>query len=365
MRIVAHVDMDAFFAACEERYNPSLRGLPIVVGADPKGGRGRGVVSTSSYAARKYGIRSATPITRAWRLAEDAKKRGEPPVVFLSGNYSLYSEVSERIMKILERAADLFEQASVDEAYVEWKFENQSTKFEDDEWKEAEKRAREIKKRILEQEGLTCSVGIGPNKLVAKIASDFKKPDGITIVRSGMVVAFLAPLSIRAIPGIGPKGEMQLNQKGIKTIRDLQGVGPSELVRMMGKWGNELYQKARGISESEVSNEWIAKSIGEQETFEVDTTQPSFILERAHELAEYVFKRLIHEGFSSFRTVVVTVRFADFTTQTRSHTSRAPLTAVSALHGEALRLFLPFLDHRENPKRKKVRLIGVRVEKLA
>ena len=219
--------------------------------------------------------------------------------------------------------------------------------------------------KILEQEGLTCSVGIGPNKLVAKIASDFKKPDGFTVVLPEDVETFLAPMSIRAIPGIGPKAEILLNREGIKIVRDLRKVARAELVRLMGKWGDELYQKARGISKSEVSNEWIAKSVGEQETFEEDTIQASFILERAHELAEYVFKRFTEEGFFSFRTVVITVRFADFTTQTRSHTSRVPIKTISALHGETLRLLLPFLDYRENPMRKKIRLIGVRVEKLA
>ena len=230
MHIIAHIDMDAFFAACEERYNPQFRGLPIVVGADPRQGRGRGVVSTSSYAARTFGIRSAMPISQAWRLAEEARLRGEPATIFLSDNYALYSEISERIMEII-RSARLnfsgknlggFEQASVDEAYLQWEFKIQNSEFRVDPWSEAERRAKEIKKKIFEQEGLTCSIGIGPNKLVAKIASDFQKPDGTTIVRSDEVGTFLAPLSIRVIPGIGPKTEFELNRHGIQTIGELQ-----------------------------------------------------------------------------------------------------------------------------------------------
>lgn len=368
MRIIIHIDMDAFFAACEERYNPHFRGKPIVVGADPKSGRGRGVVSTANYAARKYGIRSAMPISQAWRMSEAARQKGEPAAIFLTGNHRLYSEVSERIMKILAEGADAFEPASVDEAYLEWKFQNPNSKSQADPWRMASERAEVLKSEILRKEGLTCSVGIGPNKLVAKIASGFQKPSGFTCVRSDMVEAFLAPLSVRVIPGIGPKTEVLLQQKGIRTIRDLRDIyeaRPRKLEEWLGKWGKELGRKAWGVSESPVSGEWEPKSIGEQETFEKDTLNPGFILERLRVLASQVFRRFHEEGFKSFKTVVVTVRFADFETRTRSHTARAPFNSLARLNGEALRLFLPFLDKRENPRRKLIRLIGVRVGKLS
>ncbi len=413
MRIVLHFDMDAFFAACEERYNPQFRGKPIVIctstplsvdpsnpkiefrgtgnlemprsanhselvegsSADPKvraaspgAGEprptGRGVVSTASYAARKYGIKSAMPISQAWRLSEAAKKRGEPAAIFLTGNYQLYNEVSNRIMDILAEDADAFEQASIDEAYLEPKLKVQSSKFKADVWIEVENWAKRIKRKIFGQEGLTCSIGIGPNKLVAKIASDFKKPDGLTVVRPDQVETFLGPLPIRVIPGVGPKTEEFLHQKGIRAIGKLQAMACAELVEAFGKWGSELYRKARGISESPVSGEWEAKSIGVEETFSEDTLQPAFILGRVHVLAGQVFRRFQKEGFKSFRTVVVTVRFADFKTQTRSRTSSQPLAALEALNGEALRLILPFLDKRENPIKKRIRLIGLRVEKF-
>ncbi len=377
MRIVLHIDMDAFFAAVEERYNPQFAGKPIVVGADPKGGRGRGVVSTANYAARKYGIRSAMPISTAWRLAEDARSRGEPAAVFLQGNHALYREVSERIMVIVANTEGVaaFEQASIDEAYVELKipnskikipnkFQNSNSKSQTDPWREAEERAKALKGEIFQKEGLSCSVGMGPNKLVAKIASDFRKPDGLTVVQPEQVQEFLDPLPIRAIPGIGPKGEALLHQKGIRTIAVLRQVERARLVEWLGKWGEDLHQKARGISDDPVSDDWEPKSIGEQETFESDTLQSAFILERLRELAGAVFQRFQADDFTSFRTVVITVRFADFTTLTRSHTSPKPRATLEALNGEALRLILPFLDQRGNPRRKKIRLIGVRMEKL-
>ncbi len=364
MRVIAHVDMDAFFAAVEERYNPQFRGRPIVIGADPQEGKGRGVVSTASYAARKYGIKSAMPISQAWQLAEEARKRGEPETLFLGGQHRLYGEVSQRIMAILAKEADAFEEASIDEAYLEFGIKNHESRITVNPWVEAEERARKLKANILKAEGLTCSIGIGPNKLVAKIASDFKKPDGLTLVRPEAVQEFLDPLPVRVIPGIGPKGEAFLGAKGIRLIRELRAIELARLIEWQGKWGEDLFLKARGISESEVSNDGELKSVGEQETFAQDTLQPAFVLARARELADSVFQRFQKEGFASFRTVVVTVRFADFTTHTRSHTPPHALVTREALQGEMLRLLLPFLDIRGNPKRKPIRLIGVRVEKL-
>ncbi len=356
VRIIAHIDMDAFYAAVEERHQPELRGRPIVVGADPKGGAGRGVVTTANYLARNYGIRSAMPISRAWRLAEAARRRGEPEAVFVRGNRALYREVSERIMAIVAKGADAFEEASIDEAYVDLSSLG--------EFARAEGHARALKAEILEREGITCSVGIGPNKLIAKIASDWRKPDELTVVRPAEVQAFLDPLGIRVLPGIGPKGEAFLHDKAIRTIADLRAVAPLQLTEWFGRWGEELYEKARGISESAVSNEWERKSVGEQETFERDSLDAGFVLAEARALAAEVFRRLVAEGFHAFRTVTVTVRFANFVTTSRSHTSKAPLTSREALEAEALQLLAPFLDTRENPKGRKIRLIGVRVEKL-
>jgi DNA polymerase IV (archaeal DinB-like DNA polymerase) len=356
MRIIAHVDMDAFYASVEASHNPALRDRPVVVGADPKEGRGRGVVEAASYAARRYGIRSAMPISRAWKLAEAARKKGEPVVAFVHGNRKLYVEASERVMAILAPAGDLFEEASIDEAYLDL---SSLGTFE-----AALERARALKRALAEREGLTCSVGLGPNKLVAKIASDFEKPDGLTLVRLEDVQTFLDPMRIRVIPGIGPKTEAELHERGIRTVRDLRGLELGQLAEWFGRWGEELHAKARGVSDSPVSNEWEPKSVGEQETFEVNTLDADFILERVRALAGEVFARVGRQGFRAFRTVTITVRFAHFRTLTRSHTTREEIASEDALYAGAVELLRPFLDERENPRGTKIRLIGVRAEKL-
>jgi len=171
-------------------------------------------------------------------------------------------------------------------------------------------------------------------------------------------------LPVRVIPGIGPKTELFMHGKDIRTIAALRAVAPAQLTEWFGRWGDELHRKACGVSDSLVSNEWTPKSVGEQETFEDDTLEAAFILERARELTAQVFRRFLAERFRGFRTVTVTVRFADFVTTSRSHTAHAPLTSRDALDRDVLRLLLPFLDARENPRRKRIRLIGVRVEKL-
>jgi len=356
VRIIAHVDMDAYYASVEARYNPGLRDRPVVVGADPKDGHGRGVVEAASYAARRYGIRSAMPISRAWRLAEAARRKGEPEVVFVHGNRKLYVEVSERLMAVLGARADAFEEASIDEAYLDL---SSLGSFE-----AASERARALKREVAEREGLTCSIGLGPNKLVAKIASDFKKPDGLTVVLPEEVQAFLDPMGIRVIPGVGPKTEAELNERGIRTVRDLRALGLTQLADWFGRWGEDLHAKARGLSDSAVSNEWEPKSVGEQETFEVNTLDADFILTRVRALAGEVFTRLQRQGFRAFRTVTITVRFAHFRTLTRSHTSPEEQGSEEALSADAIRLLRPFLDQRENPRGTKIRLIGVRAEKL-
>ncbi len=357
MRIVVHLDMDAFYAAVEERRDPSLRGRPLVVGADPKGGAGRGVVTTASYAARTYGIRSALPISRAWRLAEAARRRGEPETIFVRGDHTLYREVSARLMVIAARGADHFEAASIDEAYLDVSSLGN--------FAQAEAHARALKAEILEREGLTCSAGIGPNKLVAKIASDFRKPDGLTIVAPEAVQAFLDPLPIRRLPGIGPKSDTFLRDRGIRTIAELRAAEPDRLAEWFGKWGREMSERARGISEDPVSNDWERKSVGEQETFERDTREPSFVLARATVLAADVYARMRADGFVGCRTVTVTVRFENFVTLNRSRTAETLMTTLPEIETRARDLLLPFLDERENPKGRKIRLIGVRAEKLA
>lgn len=363
MRIIAHLDIDAFFAAVEERDEPRFRGLPVVVGANPLGGGGRGVVSTANYKAREYGIRSAMPISRAWRLSENARMAGKPGVVFLGVNSEKYAEVSWRIRGIILEHLSYIEQASVDEFYLDYevflqKYEN-GRKYE-----KAEETCKKIKREILKREGLTCSVGIGPNKLVAKIASDFRKPDGLTLVLPEEVESFLNPLSVRAIPGVGPKTEAVLQEKGVKIVSDLKKFSLEELGNTFGKWGVDLYYKARGVDESVVCEDREVKSVGEQETFLEDTSDVNYILERFRVLSELVLARLKREGFKNFRTIVIIVRFFDFQTVSRTRTLPRATSSTKEMYFEAMKMVLPFLDGRENPQKKLIRLIGIRVEKL-
>ena len=202
-------------------------------------------------------------------------------------------------------------------------------------------------------------MGIGPNKLIAKIASDFRKPDGLTVITPDQVQAFLDPLSIRVIPGIGPKTGAFLRARGIATVAELRLVEATQLVEWFGKWGHDLHARARGISESPVSNEWERKSVGEQETFERDTLDPAFVLERARVMAGSVFQRMRADGFQGFRTVTITVRFENFVTLSRSLTAGSVVLTPDALVGSVEHLFAPFFDERENPRSRRIRLIGL------
>ncbi len=369
-RIIGHLDMDAFFAAVEERDHPRHKGKPIVVGADPLAGKGRGVVSTANYKAREYGIKSALPISAAWRLSEAAKNAGKPAAVFFGGNFEKYGEVSDRIMSIVRRFVPLVEQASVDEAYLELSFCK--------DYATAENMAKKIKAAIKSREKLTASIGIGPNKLVAKIASDYKKPDGLTVIPPEAVFPLLDPLSIRRIPGIGPKTEKIFSSLKITTIGDLKKRSATELEKLLGKWGLDIFQKSHGQDDSLLVEEYDRKSIGEQETFFRDSKNPGHIADRVKNLCQNITRRFMKSEFYSFKTIGITVRFDDFITKTRARTlpeeiSRSgnlftrptPEKISRELEFEVLRLITPFLDHRENPENKKIRLIGVRIEKLA
>ena len=376
--------MDAFFAAVEERDNPRIKGMPIAVGSDPDEGKGRGVVSTANYKAREYGIHSGLPISIAWKLSEKAKKEGKPGVVFLGVDFEKYGEVSENVMKIIGKYSDLVEQASIDEAYFDLSCplcatakalgdtrSKRGLRGFDDCYKRAEEICKKIKQEIYEKEKLTCSIGLGPNKLISKISSGFKKPDGMTIVGSDdeatcaeLVEAFLDPLNIRKIPGIGPKAEETFNKIGIKTVKDLKKISKEKLKDLLGKWGGDLYDKIRGIDDAPLVTNWVVKSIGNQATFLHDTKDVSEVMERVKQLSQQVFVRFEESEFKSFKNITITVRFFDFETKTRSHTLKTPISDLKTLEFEVLKLFLPFLDKRENSKNKSIRLLGVRIEKF-
>jgi nucleotidyltransferase/DNA polymerase involved in DNA repair len=350
--IIAHLDMDAFFAAVEERDTPRFAGQPLVVGADPH--RGRGVVSTANYPARRYGIRSAMPISQAWRRSENARLQGQPPVIFLSGNYKKYSLVSESIMAYIQTRIPLIEQTSVDEAYLDLTFTGS--------FATAQILCQEIKNYIARTQRLTASVGIGPNKLIAKIASDFQKPNGLTVVRPEKVIDFLNPLPLRAIPGVGPKTEQVLLQLGLKKVCDATQLPQSALESILGKWGEALFKKIHGQGSATLHAPAPPLSVGSQTTFPLDTLSAMYVVNQLFARCEQVFRHFNRHGFHSFRTVVVTARFNDFTTASSGRTLPRPANTLAKLKKSSLQLLLPFLDNRRNPQLRPLRLIGVRVE---
>lgn len=334
-----HCDLDYFFAQVEERFTPRFKGRPIVVGADPKKGQGRGVVSTGNYEARKFGIKSGMPISRAWRLC--------PQAVFLPVNGQLYDQVSGRIMALLKVYADKFEQVSVDEAFLDVTSAGS--------YAQAIKIARRIKQEILAKEKLTASIGLGPNKLVAKIASDFKKPEGLTVVRPGEVEKFLAPLDISELRGMGPQNSTIVRNMGLKTIGDIQRADPVALVNKLGRRGYEIFRQSFGKASDEVTEEREIKSVGRETTFEKDTSDKRLIWEALEELMREVVKEIEGDGLK-FKTVTLKVRLKNFKTFDRSFTFKDPTDELRMLKRITLKLLLPFIE-----KRQLLRLVGVRV----
>jgi len=339
-RIIFHLDMDHFFTAVEEREHPEFKGKPMVVGADPKGGGGRGVVSTANYEARKFGVKSGMPISKAWRLC--------PEAVYLPVDYELYARVSNEIMCILRKYAGKFEQWGIDEAFLDV-----TSKVRD--YAEAEILARKIKNEILEREGLTCSIGISSNKLVAKIASDFQKPNGLTIVKEEEAEKFLASLPVRKLLGVGRKTEQRLEVMGIKTIGDLARSDPAVLTEAFGPMGTQLYLMAHGVDKSEVEERGEIKSISRDVTFQEDTADFEFVLKTLDNLSEEVYEDVLEQRLC-FKTVTVRVRYENFETHTHSKTLPFITDRLQDLKRTANELVQFYL----RPDRK-IRLIGVRV----
>lgn len=341
-RSIVHVDMDAFFAAVEQRDDPSLRGRPVIVGADPKGGRGRGVVSTCSYEARKFGVRSAMPISEAWRRC--------PQGAYLPPDFRRYEEASEKILAAFNEFTPDIEPVSIDEAFLD--ITRSAHLFGGP----LETCCR-IKARVKALTGLTCSVGLAPTKLAAKIASDLKKPDGLVEVKAAGLRAFLAPLDISRLWGLGPKTAEVLRSRGINTIGELAAAEADEL-RGLGAHGPELRRLALGDDPREVRAGGEAKSVGNEVTFERDTADARELKESLVALADKVSSRLRAAGLKG-RTVTLKVRLEGFETYTRARTLSLASNYADVLAGEALALFAAF-----DRGRKKVRLLGVKVSGL-
>jgi len=342
-RVIFHVDLDAFYASVEQRDNPSLREVPLIIGADPKGGKGRGVVVACSYAARKRGLRSGQPISIAYRLCPDG--------VYIRPNLELYGRVSTDIMERLKRFGDKLEQVSIDEAFLDVTRKSQTSAG-------PLELAKRIKAELKEAEGLTCSIGIAPNKSAAKIASDYQKPDGLTYVEADRVKEFLAPLPVSRISGIGKKTEASLNELGIKTIGDLAGYAPRKLYKQFGKTAVWLWAIANGEERVEVQENYEMKSIGGEHTFDIDTGDWTVVDHQLHQLVDYVHGRLI-EANMEFRTVGLKIRFTGFETYTREKSLRFPTLEKQSITATIQELTQEFRSHP-----KKVRLVGVRLSGL-
>ncbi len=303
-RVIFHVDMDAFFASVEQRDYPEYRGLPVVVGAPPDR---RGVVCAASYEARKFQVRSAMPSRTAQRLC--------PEAIFLRPRMEVYRAESRKIMEIFRSLTERVEPVSVDEAYLDMSFLGQRCASADVALESALPMARHLKRRIFEERGLTASVGVGSNKFLAKLGSDFSKPDGLTCIRESEKVAFLRPLSVRSIPGVGPVTAQALEARGYATIGDLQGAGAG-LESVVGSWAAKLRARAWGEDEREVEEGRERKSVSAEHTFSRDTEDRGLLRGVLRELAEEV-ARSLERHRSGALTVQVKVRYSDFKTLTR------------------------------------------------
>lgn len=339
MTRVLHIDMDAFFSSVEEKRHPELVGKPIVVGGEGDPTK-RGVVSTASYEARKFGIHSAMPLRTAYKLC--------PKAIFLPVDYEEYSRVSRKVKVILAEFSSTMEDVGIDEAFLDISSTD----------KPSEEIAKGIKKRIREETGLTCSIGIAPNKLLAKIASDMQKPDGLTILTEADIENRIWPLPVRKLWGVGPKTEAYLKEMGIQTIGDLASLPLKKLTEEFGQsYGNYLYEASKGIDESPLVTHWEPKSMSRETTFQRDADNWQVMAKALAELTKEVVTGMKGEGYRG-RTVTLKIRFNNFKTYTRAKT----LDQFSDSEEEIRRAAFDCLRRVELTK--KVRLIGVRVSNL-
>ncbi|MBN2415869.1 DNA polymerase IV [bacterium] len=335
--------MDAFYASIEQRDNPVIRNRPVVVGADPAGGSGRGVVSAASYEARTFGIHSAMPISTAYKRC--------PHAVFLPVDTEKYCRVSSGIMALFHEYAPVVEAVSLDEAFLDVSGVQRL-------FSGAERIARTIKERILSEHRLTASVGIAPNKLLAKMASEFDKPDGFTVVPQERVQQFLDPLPVSALWGVGKKTDVRLAAMGVRTVRQLRAVPQQDLESIFGKNGGSLWNYARGLDDSPVEAGRQAKSISNEHTFARDETCPEVIADTILQLSEKVGFRLRNRRLTA-KTITFKLRFEDFQTLVRAKTVDHPVSLSEDIYAAAVGIYGEL-----NRERRPVRLIGVGVSHL-
>ncbi len=338
-RTILHVDLDAFFAAVEQRDHPELRGKPVIVGGVPPG---RGVVSAASYEARAFGVHSAMSVTEAYRRCPDG--------VFLPVDGRRYQQASRDVMAILRRFTPQVEPISIDEAFMD--VTGSRPLFGD-----GPEIAAAIKSAIREDVGLTASVGVASTKLVAKIASDLRKPDGLVVVPAGDEAAFLAPLPISRLWGVGEKTAVALAEYGVRTIGDLAALSPDLLVRRFGKHGGSLGTRALGMDDDPVHEGDPAKSVGHETTFDRDSSDPEVIERTLLALSDGVASRLRSAGVRA-STIAVKIRDSSFRTITRQRTLAEPTDLTEPIYRAALDLARPEV------RGIRVRLLGVTASNL-
>ena len=338
-RAIIHLDMDAFYPAVEVLDNPGLKGKPVIVG----GGRERGVVSSASYEARKFGVHSAQPMATAMRLCPDG--------VFLPGRMSRYKEVSKQVFEIFFRFTPLVEPLSIDEAFLDV---TGSIRL----FGEPVEIAKKVKQAVVNETGLTVSAGVAPSKFVAKIASDMDKPDGLTVVPSDQVREFLDPLPIKKMWGVGKVTQEALARLNVRTFEDLSRVPVKVLERRFGKHGLKMHQLSMGIDEREVIPEHDAKSIGHEQTFSEDIIDLGLAKKELLGLANRVARRLRREQVIG-RTITLKVKYSDFVQVTRSTTLSISTDDGPEIYSTVCRL----LEKTEVGKRP-VRLLGISLSQL-
>lgn len=344
-RIIFHLDMDAFYASVEQRDDPALRGKPVIVGAPPTQ---RGVVAASSYEARKFGVRSAMPSVTAGRLC--------PNGIFVWPRMEVYREESHAIMNIVRASGALIEQVSVDEAYLDLSAHSQRTTA-DESLLAALPAARELKQRILAERQLTASIGVAANKFLAKLASDFQKPNGLTLISERDKILFLRPMPVRAIHGVGKVTEQSLVNAGIKTIGDLQDYH-GDLRAFVGSWAASLKRLAFGEDDRPLDLSDERKSISSENTFLHDTADRRVLRDCLREQANDVAATLQSKRLEA-QTVQVKVRYSDFTTLTRQISVEEPVSDANEIYRLAA-----YLLAREKLVSRPLRLLGVGVSGL-
>ena len=340
-RKIIHVDMDAFFASVEIRDRPELRGRPVVVGGSPEG---RGVVCAASYEARKFGVRSAISCRKAFQLC--------PQAVFVSPRFDRYQEVSREIRAVFREVTDRIEPLSLDEAYLDVT-ENHFGE------ERAGILARWIRAEIRARLGLTASAGVAPNKLVAKIASDYRKPDGLTVVAPERVEQFMSGFSVGRLWGVGEKTEKRLNEAGFFKVTDLRASTPEKLRELLGSFGPDLYEQSWGRDDRPVISHWEPKSRGSERTFSRDIQDASHLMAIIDELASEVSEDLERIGRPG-RTVTLKIRYGDFETITRSETIALPTQDALVIGETARALLFKNTEVGERP----VRLLGLSMSSL-